>query len=152
MHTDLVMMIRNSLRLFMTMFLIGVLMTPSIGFMLYVHECKSVNHIHYNIESGKACCSHADHERSHAAVHNFAGYKTHMAPEPCCEDSQIFVKIEEYLTSQGQSYDHIDLYLISTLWSSALADDDSLEEFSNVLHSPLWPDGHVYLKVSSLRL
>lgn len=148
------MMIKKSLKTFITFLLLGIFLIPTLGVVLYVHECNSSNHIHYNVESGEACCSHTDHHSlfSHSDSNIKNTTKAEFLPEPCCKDSQVFIKLGETLTSQVKSLLDSDLQLISILWSFDYSELNSQDSFSFIDQNSTFIHDAVFLRISSLRL
>ena len=148
------MMIKKSLKTLITFLLLGIFLIPTLGVVLYVHECNSSNHVHYNVESGEVCCSHKDHhsQAPQSGDNLLKDYSTKFIPEPCCQDSQVFIKLGETITSQIKNLLDNDLPLISTLWSLYYSELNSHYLISFIDQNSALSHDAVFLKLSCLRL
>jgi len=84
-----------------------VFLLPSTGIMMYVHQCNMSNSILVDIEAQKPCCTrvvaseNSEHDLlcSHSNQTNDL-LQTTVSALPCCDDSQVYVKLGVHLLTQ----------------------------------------------------
>jgi len=141
---------KSRIRQIVSLLLLVVFLIPSTGMMLYVHHCNMSNSTVYDTERPSSCCGDGG-----CAVnsHSPEGDFTAVSATPCCDNSQLFIKLGLHLLSQTvkvltADYPVIISGVAQVLWSDVPVKDEIRAD--NLL---LYPPGELpFIMHSSLRL
>lgn len=140
--------------------LLLVFLLPSTGIMMYVHRCNMSNSILVDIEAQKPCCAkvitseNTEHDSScSASVQTKDQHQTAVSALPCCEDSQVYVKLGVHLLTHSAKILHADfpLFINNFTHQFNFTDFDKGNRIASNQYN--YPPGELsFIMFSSLRL
>lgn len=140
--------------------LLMVFLLPSTGILMYVHRCNMSNSILVDIEAQKPCCAKVvtSNNTEHNLSCSVSGYtkdqnQTAVSAQPCCDDSQVYVKLGVHLLTHSVKVLHayFSLYINNIACQySFMNNDQGAVIASNLYNFP--PGEQHFSKFSSLRL
>lgn len=160
MYTNYSEIMSDTVKRIYSMILLMVFLLPSTGIMMYVHQCNMSNSILVDIEAQKPCCASAvaseNTENDLLCSHSNQAkgmQPTTVSALPCCDDSQVYVKLGVHLLTQTIKVFNADFPLLL----NSIAHQFSFTDFnpgnriaSNQYNYP--PGEQTYIMFSSLRL
>lgn len=141
---------------FMAIILLGVFLIPSVGMMIYVHNCNMSKAVIIELDQENACCSKVHHDHQHHSYqtldHNesieYTG--TIITELPCCKNSKVYIKLGSFTKAESfKAYTGFIPVLINIYNQAAL----SSYYCSNSIPSNEYPPGitsiieYTYLRI-----
>lgn len=141
--------------------MLAAYLVPSTGILLYVHHCESRGISEASLDGSSSCCPsersmflHADTEPCHQHESPACTHHTFLDKEPCCSDTQVYIKITpDYLASNQKTLESPGM--VCTCMQQLMPNlPQNKENFSKRLFAnTVFPPGQEsYLLFSSLRL
>lgn len=143
------MHMKTRIRKIVSLLLLVVFLIPSTGMVLYVHHCNMSNSTVYDTERPSGCCGDAGCAISHASDNEV----TALTAAPCCDNSQLFVKLGLHLLSHTVKVLTADYPVINSGVAQIIWSDVPTNEQITAGNLLLYPPGELpFIMNSSLRL
>lgn len=135
--------------------LLVAFLLPASGVLVFMHQCRSMGTTALSFDGSNGCCQPGvvDKTACSAFVQDRHNHDTQISKQACCEDSQLFVKINlDYLTTAYNTF-HTDIISIELPGFSELKSDAfAVILKGQVADTPDPPGSDTYLINASLRL